>query len=309
MTLATQEKLAAISVDLDEIDCYAAIHGLDTATLPTSLVYRVALDRFARWFDELGVASTLFAIGRDLESPDNATTIRQLHAAGHEVSNHSYHHAYDLSRQSRATIHDDVQRGAQIIERVTGQWPAGFRAPGYTINDRVFSVLRDLNVAYDSSVFPCPTYYAAKGLAIAAIRVRGRRSHSVIDDPRMLRAPADPYRTSTPYYERGTGLIELPIGVTPTLRLPFIGTSVTASGEQGARWLSRQMSARPFVNLELHGVDLLDEHDGLSALAKHQPDLRIRVDNKRRALTAAVTTLRAQGFRFVTLASAARAFA
>lgn len=301
------EKLAAISVDLDEIDCYAAIHGIDAAELP-SLVYSVALDRFASWFNDLGVVGTLFTIGRDLESANNARRIRQLHATGHEIGNHSYDHAYDLTRKSSQDLREDIGAGAAIIERVTGVAPVGFRAPGYTINDHVFEVLAALGVRYDSSVFPCPAYYAAKSVAIGAIRLRGRRSHSVLDDPRVLLAPADPYRVGRPYYTRGTGLMELPIGVTPGLRLPYIGTSVIAPGESGARWLSAQMSSRPFVNLELHGIDLLDASDGLGALAQHQPDLRITVDNKRRALAVAVMTLRQQGFRFVTLAEAADAF-
>ncbi len=301
------EKLAAISVDLDEIDCYAAIHGLQGAESPTA-VYGIALARFSAWFDALGVKATLFVIGRDLERADNANVIREMHARGHEIGNHSYHHAYDLSRKAPAQIYDDIADGARIIERVTGERPQGFRAPGYTINDTIFAALSTLRVGYDSSVFPCPAYYAAKTAAIAAIALRGRRSHSVIDTPHTLRAPADPYRIGRPFYARGDGLIELPIGVTPTLRVPYIGTTVTASGVRGARWLSRQMSARPFVNLELHGIDLLDDTDGLSALSKHQPDLRISIANKQQALTAAVTTLREEGFRFVTLAQAADAF-
>jgi hypothetical protein len=302
------EKLACISVDLDELDCYAAIHGLDPSLYPAGLVYSVALERFAALFRELGMNATLFAIGRDLESEANADTVREMHAAGHEIGNHSYHHAYDLTRKTRNEIHDDISRGAAIIERVTGERPRGFRAPGYTINDTVFDVLRSLHTHYDSSVFPCPAYYSAKAVAMAAIRVRGRASRSVLDDPRVLIAPADPYRVGTPYYSRGDGLIELPIGVTPTLRLPYIGTSVLATGERGARLLSKQMSARPFVNLELHGIDLLDASDGLAALAKHQPDLRVPTDSKRRTLHAAIRTLRDSGFRFVTLAEAATAF-
>jgi len=302
------EKLASISVDLDELDCYAAIHGLDPRLYPPGLIYRVALERFAALFRDLGLQATLFAIGRDLESTASANALRAMHDQGHEVGNHSYHHAYDLTRKPRTEIHDDIARGVDIVERVTGTRPEGFRAPGYTINDTVFDVLESLGTRYDSSVFPCPIYYSAKAVAIGAIRARGRTSHSVIDDPRALTAPADPYRIGSPYYRRGDRMIELPIGVTPTLRLPYIGTSLLATGVSGARLLSNQMSARPFVNLELHGIDLLDATDGLDGLAKHQPDLRIPVENKRRTLRAAVDTLRDKGFRFVTLAEVAAAF-
>ena len=38
---------------------------------------------------------------------------------------------------------------------------------------------------YDSSVFPCPAYYTAKAAAISLLRMRGRQSRSIIDDPRV----------------------------------------------------------------------------------------------------------------------------
>ena len=189
--------------------------------------------------------------------------------------------------------------------------PAGFRAPGYTITDAVFAELAALGVGYDSSVFPCPAYYAAKATALAAIRVRGRRSHSVLDTPRVLAAPADPYRVGTPYTRRGSGMLELPIGVTrdATARLPFIGTFLVLSGEPGAAWLARQVIGRPLVNLELHGIDLLEAADGLESLAPHQFDLRKSLEHKRTALLRAIWVLRGAGYEFVTLEQAAHAFA
>ncbi|HHH30247.1 MAG TPA: hypothetical protein ENK57_18160 [Polyangiaceae bacterium] len=60
------------------------------------------------------------------------------------------------------------------------------------------------------------------------------------------------------------------------------------------------------MSLELHGIDFLDEGDGLSDLVGHQPDVRIRVADKVRRLGGVVTTLRDAGYRFETLAEAAR---
>jgi hypothetical protein len=188
----------------------------------------------------------------------------------------------------------------------------GFRAPGYTIDDQLFAVLASEGIAYDSSVFPCPSYYLPKALLINLIKLRGRQSRSIIDSPRVLAAPADPYRIGRPYYRRGEGLLELPIGVTGDLtgRLPYIGTSVVMAGELGARLLTKLASARSFVNLELHGMDLADaEEDGLTALAPYQPDLRRSATHKRAALVSALSELERQGYRFVTLAQAAHHYA
>ena len=197
------------------------------------------------------------------------------------------------------------------IEGATGRRPVGVRTPGYLINDTVFDALDALGVRYDSSVFPCPTYYSAKTAALSAIALRRRTSHSIMGDPRVLLAPADPYRVGRPYYRRGEGLLELPIGVTrgTTARLPYIGTSLVMGGEPTARWLTQRIVGRPLVNLELHGMDLCDaELDGLDWLRPHQPDLRKPLEHKRRALEAAVWTLRGAGYSFVTLAQAAERF-
>lgn len=302
-------KLAALSVDLDEIGCYAAIHGLDVPSECANAIHDRAVPRLAQFFARQGVPATFFAIGADLGRPENAAAVRGLHAAGHEVANHSYSHFYDLTRRSRDEVRMDVLRGGEAIERVTGAPPVGFRAPGYTLTDDVLSVLDELGYLYDSSVFPCPAYFSAKTLAIAAIRARGRRSRSLVDDPRVLLAPADPYRSGTPYWTRGRGILELPIGVTRdgAGRMPYIGTSVVLSGAAGARVLTELAVGRPLVNLELHGIDLADaDEDGLGWLKPHQPDLRRTARAKEAALESAIATLRRHGYTFVTLADAAR---
>jgi hypothetical protein len=194
---------------------------------------------------------------------------------------------------------------------VTGQAPRGFRAPGYTVTDVLLDQLRQLGVRYDSSVFPCPPYYGAKALAMGAIALRGRTSKSVLDAPRVLTAPADPYRIGARYTERGAGLLELPIGVTSRAsgQLPFIGTSVALSSAGTARWLARRIAHRPLVNFELHGIDLCDaQEDGLQFLAPYQIDLRRTLEHKRRSLLAAIDELRRAGYELVTLAEAAERF-
>jgi peptidoglycan/xylan/chitin deacetylase (PgdA/CDA1 family) len=307
------ERLAAVSVDLDEIGCYAQIHGVDARAAGASLhaVYDRCVARFARLFEDEGIPATFFVIGQDLAREEAAAAVRALSAAGHEIGNHSLSHLYDLTRRSRGVIRAEIAGGIDAVARVTGRAPAGFRAPGYTVTDAVFDVLAELRVAYDSSVFPCPAYYAAKASAIMALAARsavglGRPSRSIVDHPAVLSAPADPYRVGRPYWRRGDRLVELPIAVTRGARLPFIGTSVAMGGETAARVLARQCVGRPLVNFELHGIDLADaEEDGLGWLRPHQPDLRRPRASKERALRTAIGALRDAGYRFVTLAEAA----
>ena len=302
-------KLASISIDLDEVPRYAAIHGVEAPTGPGArAVYDKCVPRFRSWLANESIRATFFAIGEDLEREENRETIAGLHAAGHEIGNHSYHHHYDLTRRAAGDIAEEIERGATIIEQSCGKRPAGFRAPGYTVSDLLFTALEVSGVEYDSSVFPCPSYYAAKVAALAAIKLRGRQSSSILDEPAVLRAPREPYRIGRPYWKKGAGLLELPVGVTP-LQLPYIGTSLVLGGERIAARLSKQMLGRELINLELHGFDLADaREDGLETLAAHRADLKRTAGEKLRSFRAAVRVLREAGYELVTLEEAAKRF-
>ena len=173
-------RLCAISVDLDEIPNYFAIHGLepDATRDAVHAVYDVALDRLEGFAKDARLQLTLFAIGSDLARRESAAAPR---ARARERSRDRQPLARPSLRsraaRTRARSRRRSRRGADAIERACGERPVGFRAPGYTITDEVFDVLREPGVAYDSSVFPCPAYYAAKSAAIGAIALRGRQPH------------------------------------------------------------------------------------------------------------------------------------
>ena len=299
-------RLASVSVDLDEIPNYFEIHGLAPPAGPAaSLVYDVGLARLRSLADAGRFPLTLFTIGSDLARAGSAAALREAGESGHEIANHTLDHRYDLVRLGRDEIARQIAEGARVIEGATGRRPVGFRAPGYTITDEVFSVLAELGVAYDSSVFPCPAYFAAKSATIGVIALRGRKSRSIIDTVNVLRAPTRPYRVGAPYWRQGSGLLEIPVQVTRGLRLPFIGTSVTLAGPSRARLLAKMCIGEPLVNLELHGIDVLDAADGLEALAANQHDVRVAHERKLASILAAVDVLRDAGYTFVTMEEAA----
>lgn len=302
------EKLAAVSVDLDEIPCYAAIHGLPVEPASAHAIYDRAIDRLDALFASEGVPATFFCVGLDLAREASVDKLRMLAGHGHELASHTQSHLYDLTRQDRATIEREIAGLEEAFARAGLRRPVGFRAPGYTITDTVFEVLAARGYAYDSSVFPCPPYYAGKAAFVRLTKLAGRTSRSIVDDPRVLLASPEPYRVGTPYWTRGGGLVELPIAVTRGLRLHVIGTSVAMAGERGARWLTRSLAGRSVVSLELHGIDVSDaQRDGLGWLAPYQRDLRVPGAKKEAALRASISTLRAMGYRFVTAEEAAAA--
>ena len=304
-------RLCAISVDLDEIPNYWAIHGLDPAQgsgRGLTAVYDVAVGRLLDLAEEDRIPLTLFAIGSDLARTENAETLRAAHVRGHEIANHTLDHRYDLTRLGHDDMAHQIEGGIAAIAHAVGEPPVGFRAPGYTITDEVFDLLQQIGVQYDSSVFPCPAYWAMKASAISLYKARGRESRSIVDNPNVLRAPTRPYFVGRPYYKRGTGMLELPVQVTPKLRLQFIGTTVTMAGPTGAKKLAEMCVGEPLVNLELHGIGVLDERDGLDELAPHQIDVRIARERKLAAIRAVVSVLRDNGYSFVTMRDAASKF-
>jgi peptidoglycan/xylan/chitin deacetylase (PgdA/CDA1 family) len=75
---------------------------------------------------EYGVKATFFQIGEQVaRRPDIA---RAVHAAGHEIGNHSHSHP-NMALKPAAAIAVEFERAQQTIREVTGQTPAFLRAP------------------------------------------------------------------------------------------------------------------------------------------------------------------------------------
>jgi hypothetical protein len=302
-------KLLAVSLDLDEVHQHLAVHGLD-ASPGEAPAFRLGLPRALAWAREARVTLTLFAVAGDARDPFIAASLRGAWTAGHPVESHSATHPYDLVRLDDDAQQSEIAGSVDTLAQVTGRRPVGFRAPGYLIDDRVLDRVEEAGLAFDASVLPSPAYVAAKAAVIAGMALRGRRSVSLPRGARMAIAPREPYRPGRPFFRRGArDLVELPVAVTPGLRLPAIGTSIGALPERLARLLARRFAGDAFVGLELHAMDFLAADDpGLQRLVGHQPELRRTVAARSASLGAFVEELLGLGFAAVTLEEAARSF-
>lgn len=307
--------LVSVSVDLDSIECYFRIHAL--GSVPSGkeryAILRRALPRFLDLFAELGISATFFAVGIDVEQDlEGQALLAAAVKSGHEIANHSYSHRYDLSRLPPATIVEEIDRAHTVLANACQQEPIGFRAPGYEISAALLQILDQRGYHYDSSTFPAVPYYFAKALVMTAIRLSGKSSGSILGSPRVLLAPTHPYHPSInkPYSTGQLSLIELPVTVTPWLRLPVIGTALVMA----PMWLRQALVSSALktshFNLELHGIDLADASlDQVpSELVAKQPDLRLPLARKLVALRETFSTARKQGAQFLTLASASSRF-
>jgi len=274
-----------VSVDLDPIGCYHAIHGLPPPPDEhADVVLRRCLPRFLALFAELGVRATFFVVGSDAESARDRGAIEPLSraiAAGHELGNHSHAHAYDLVRWPAVAIAADLARCDAVL-RSLGATPCGFRAPGYTHDDALLGEVAALGYRYDSSALPSPPYYAAKLAAIAWHALHRRRSQSLARSPGALFGPRTIHRVA------GDRLWELPISALGPLRIPLVGTFVLAGPPWLRRTLVRAALRADEIHLELHGLDLVDpDEDAIDPrLHRLQPELRTPLAERRERLAS-----------------------
>jgi polysaccharide deacetylase family protein (PEP-CTERM system associated) len=140
-----------------------------------------------RLLDGLGANATFFLLG--MTAARYPALVERIAARGDEIACHGYAHGrvYD---QTPDEFRGDVARSVELIERLTGRRPVGYRAPAFSINldtPWAYEILAELGFAYDSSLYDSP-------------RVRRR----------LRGAPAEPHRVRL---ESGGELWELPLAV------------------------------------------------------------------------------------------------
>lgn len=110
--------------------------------------------RCLQLLDWHGVKATFFVLTRVAEKfPD---LIREVHSRGHEIASHGHGHEL-LFRMTPAQFREDVSRSVEILTRITGERPMGYRAPAFSVIEETRwagPILADLGFKYDSSIFP-----------------------------------------------------------------------------------------------------------------------------------------------------------
>ncbi len=110
-TLSTEATVAPkrVAITIDD--------GPDPAVTPKVLEI---LHRF-------NVKATFFCIAQRVEQyPDLA---RSIVAQGHAIENHSYTHSHAFSLWGPKSLHTDISKAQDTIERIVGRKPVFFRAP------------------------------------------------------------------------------------------------------------------------------------------------------------------------------------
>jgi len=76
--------------------------------------------------------------------------IREIRKRGHEVASHGYDHI--LCREQPAKdLKNDLVMSKKLLEDITGNSIDGYRAPGFSINRDILSLIEEIGYLYDSS--------------------------------------------------------------------------------------------------------------------------------------------------------------
>ncbi len=145
----------AFSLDVDADSVVHAAHGPAAIGMTHALAHMrydplVATPRLCSLFAEHEIPLTCFVPGWVAETyPQMVETILRH---GNELGNHGHLHEWP-SRQEPAEERESLERGNDILFRMSGKRPRGYRAPYYGLSPVTYDLLIELGFEYDSSLF------------------------------------------------------------------------------------------------------------------------------------------------------------
>lgn len=264
---------ASFTIDVDTLNDYAYSYGLNYRRYPDP-VYTVAIPRLLKIFKRHKVKATFFVVGRDLNIPKHLKILKLIKLDGHEIANHSFNHYHGFDRLSKSIQKKEIMDCHKIVKEKLNLEMVGFRAPGYNISNFALQILYKNNYLYDSSLFPTSLLPLYKLATILASRGKykstgGGRIGSIFSKPHA-------------HFLTKPKITEVPISVTPIIRLPVMGTFNLVTGRtifSLSLWLLKKFSRD--VNYEFHPFELLDlKKDKIPSIFKRHPGSTLPLKNK-----------------------------
>ncbi len=145
---------ACLTFDMDADSLVHLAHPVDghkRVSALSMLQYgpRVAVPRIVESYKRLGIRQTFFIPAWCIEQyPEAVNTILEH---GHEIGHHGYLHENPVE-QSREEQAYWLDRGIDVIKRVTGVGPRGWRAPLYNFSGDSLDLLLSRGFTYDTSL-------------------------------------------------------------------------------------------------------------------------------------------------------------
>jgi polysaccharide deacetylase family protein (PEP-CTERM system associated) len=103
---------------------------------------------FLELLDEFDIKATFFVVGTVAKK--RSKLLQEIHKQGHEIGCHSLDHEL-LYNESFHKLPEILRAGKALVEEAVGCEVYGFRAPCFSITERIVPLIRDCGFMYDSS--------------------------------------------------------------------------------------------------------------------------------------------------------------
>jgi peptidoglycan-N-acetylglucosamine deacetylase len=112
--------------------------------------YREGVPRILNLLAKYGIRCTFFIPGMIVER--NREVVEAVHAAGHEIANHSYSHRW-LEGLTLEEEREEIEKTNGLIASVTGRKPLGYRSPAAEFSLNTMKLLLEHKFLYSSNFF------------------------------------------------------------------------------------------------------------------------------------------------------------
>lgn len=110
-----------------------------------------AMPRILSLLDREGISATFFVPG--FTANQYPELIIEMHEKGHEIGNHGWSHTYPDNMSSYQEEEKEYKDCSDIIERLTGQRPKGYRSPAWEFSKNTLDIIENMEeLVYSSNM-------------------------------------------------------------------------------------------------------------------------------------------------------------
>ena len=130
--------------------------------------WKVGMPRVLALLERYGVHATFFVPGMVAEQ--HPALMEDVLRRGHEIAHHSYSHRW-IVNLSPEEEREEMARGMEVLTRITGQRPRGWRSPAAEFSPITLDLIQEFGFDYSSNFFDDDSPYL--------LRIRGERTRIV----------------------------------------------------------------------------------------------------------------------------------
>lgn len=150
MSAIVKRKMVAITIDVEDwfqVENLRSVYDHSKWNSAESHVEKNT-EKILEVLAEKNIKATFFVLGWIAQK--YRSSVRKISEEGHEIASHGFSHVLNYNL-SLTELREDLDRSKKLLEDIVGKEVIGYRAPSFSINDKVLGILAELGYKYDSS--------------------------------------------------------------------------------------------------------------------------------------------------------------